>query len=107
MLKLDKPQDGLVQRIENEWHSNLFGFVDDCDRRINAAQRRLEKTPEENAKTTALVSLVAHGRWNAKGGGGDCPLDELRASGSCLLLADVLTLCVGLSFSVDEGDWRD
>jgi hypothetical protein len=34
----------------------ILGFVDECDRRIRAAQRRLEKTPEENNRTTALVS---------------------------------------------------
>jgi hypothetical protein len=49
------PDDPLIQRIEGEWQRNIFGFVDDCDRRIHASQRRLEKTPEENAKTTALV----------------------------------------------------
>lgn len=32
-----------------------MSFVDECDRRIRAAQRRLEKTPEENNRTTALV----------------------------------------------------
>lgn len=55
MLKLAEPNSPVVSRIEQEWHANLFGFVDDCDRRIAAAHRRLEKTPEENAKTTALV----------------------------------------------------
>lgn len=55
MLKLEQPSSPVVQRIEGAWHSHLFGFVDDCDRRISAAHRRLEKTPEENAKTTALV----------------------------------------------------
>ena len=54
--KAANPDDPVVQRIEAEWQSNIFGFVDDCDRKINASQRRLEKTPEENAKTTALVS---------------------------------------------------
>lgn len=41
--------------IRNEYERNLMVFVDDCDRRIKAAQRRLEKTPEENNKTTNLV----------------------------------------------------
>ena len=54
--KAANPDDPVIQRIEQEWQANIFGFVDDCDRRINASQRRLEKTPEENAKTTALVS---------------------------------------------------
>lgn len=54
--KKANPDDPMIQRIEGEWQRNIFGFVDDCDRRIHASQRRLEKTPEENAKTTALVS---------------------------------------------------
>lgn len=33
-----------------------MNFVGECDRRIAAAHRRLEKTPEENNRTTALVS---------------------------------------------------
>jgi hypothetical protein len=56
--KAANPDDPVVQRIENEWQANIFGFVDDCDRKINQSQRRLEKTPEENAKTTALVSIT-------------------------------------------------
>lgn len=35
-----------------------MGFVAECDRRIAAAHRRLEKTPEENNRTTALVRLA-------------------------------------------------
>ena len=41
-----------------EYEANIFAFVDECDRRIRAAHRRLEKTPEENAKTTNLVSNI-------------------------------------------------
>jgi hypothetical protein len=55
-FKAEKPDDELVRRIEHEWYSNIRMFVDDCDRRIGGSQRRLEKTPEENAKTTLLVS---------------------------------------------------
>lgn len=47
-------QDLVAMRTEYE--RNIMSFVDDCDRRIRAAQRRLEKTPEENNKTTSLVS---------------------------------------------------
>jgi len=42
-----------------EYESNIFAFVDECDRRIRAAHRRLEKTPEENAKTTNLMREIA------------------------------------------------
>lgn len=33
----------------------IFAFIDECDRRIRAAHRRLDKTPEENKRTTDLV----------------------------------------------------
>lgn len=49
------PSDPIFQKIQNEYESNIFAFVDECDRRIRQAHRRLEKTPEENAKTTNLV----------------------------------------------------
>ena len=49
------PSDPIFQRFQMEYESNIFAFVDECDRRIRAAHRRLEKTPEENAKTTNLV----------------------------------------------------
>jgi RNA-binding protein Luc7-like 2 len=49
------PYDPRVVAIESEWQRSIHEFVDECDRKINMSQRRLEKTPEENAKTTALV----------------------------------------------------
>ena len=52
-----EPTNPIFGRFQAEYESNLFAFVDECDRRIRAAHRRLEKTPEENAKTTNLVSL--------------------------------------------------
>ena len=48
----------IFNRFQMEYESNIFAFVDECDRRIRAAHRRLEKTPEENAKTTNLVSVT-------------------------------------------------
>lgn len=53
-----KPDDPIFQRFQMEYESNIFAFVDECDRRIRAAHRRLEKTPEENAKTTNLVRAI-------------------------------------------------
>ena len=52
------PNDPIFTRFQNEYENNIFSFVDECDRRIRAAHRRLEKTPEENAKTTNLVCLI-------------------------------------------------
>lgn len=51
------PSDPIFNRFQMEYESNIFAFVDECDRRIRAAHRRLEKTPEENAKTTNLVCV--------------------------------------------------
>jgi len=42
--------------------------VDECDRRIRTAQRRLEKTPEENAKTTNLMREIAEIELAIQGG---------------------------------------
>ena len=50
------PSNPIFNKFQMEYESNIFAFVDECDRRIRAAHRRLEKTPEENAKTTNLVS---------------------------------------------------
>src|SRR6267154_5948425 len=58
------PSDPIFAKFQTEYENNIFAFVDECDRRIRTAQRRLEKTPEENAKTTNLVctarSLFSH-----------------------------------------------
>lgn len=51
------PHDPRVHAFKQEHESALFGFVDECDRRIRASQRKLEKTPEENRKTVDLVSF--------------------------------------------------
>lgn len=56
--KVATPADPVFARFQKEYESNIFAFVDECDRRIRAAHRRLEKTPEENAKTTNLVSII-------------------------------------------------
>lgn len=56
--KEKNPNDPIFNRFQMEYESNIFAFVDECDRRIRAAHRRLEKTPEENAKTTNLVNFL-------------------------------------------------
>ena len=57
--KQENPNDPDFARFQAEYEANIFQFVDECDRRIRAAHRRLEKTPEENAKTTNLVCPLA------------------------------------------------
>jgi hypothetical protein len=64
------PNDPIFNRFQMEYEANIFAFVDECDRRIRAAHRRLEKTPEENAKTTNLVCRLAY-------------LDVLRLTYNC------------------------
>jgi hypothetical protein len=62
------PSDPIFSRFQMEYESNIFAFVDECDRRIRAAHRRLEKTPEENAKTTNLMREIAEIELAIQGG---------------------------------------
>ncbi|KAL0058945.1 splicing factor [Marasmius tenuissimus] len=62
------PSDPIFARFQMEYESNIFAFVDECDRRIRAAHRRLEKTPEENAKTTNLMREIAEIELAIQGG---------------------------------------
>ncbi|KAG8217866.1 hypothetical protein J3R82DRAFT_6032 [Butyriboletus roseoflavus] len=62
------PNDPVFARFQMEYESNIFAFVDECDRRIRAAHRRLEKTPEENAKTTNLMREIAEIELAIQGG---------------------------------------
>jgi len=50
------PHDPRIAGYKQAHENHLYGFVEDCDRRIRASQRKLEKTPEENRKTVDLVS---------------------------------------------------
>jgi len=62
------PNDPIFNRFQMEYEANIFTFVDECDRRIRAAHRRLEKTPEENAKTTNLMREIAEIELAIQGG---------------------------------------
>ncbi|KAF7304977.1 hypothetical protein MKEN_01212400 [Mycena kentingensis (nom. inval.)] len=62
------PSDSIFARFQLEYESNIFSFVDECDRRIRAAHRRLEKTPEENAKTTNLMREIGEIELAIQGG---------------------------------------
>ena len=62
------PNNAIFNRFQIEYESNIFAFVDECDRRIRAAHRRLEKTPEENAKTTNLMREIAEIELAIQGG---------------------------------------
>ncbi|KLO11847.1 LUC7-domain-containing protein, partial [Schizopora paradoxa] len=52
-----EPDNPIFAQFQTEYERNIFTFVDDCDRRVRTAQKRLEKTPEENKKTTNLARL--------------------------------------------------
>jgi RNA-binding protein Luc7-like 2 len=54
--------------FKQEHENHIYGFVDDCDRRIKMAQRKLEKTPEENRKTVDLVSRVEESSFDVEDG---------------------------------------
>lgn len=60
--------DPMVLKVQAEHEQNIFAFVDECDRRIRAAHRRLEKTPEENAKTTNLMREIGEIELAIQGG---------------------------------------
>jgi len=57
-----------IAETQREYENNIFQFVDECDRRIRAAHRRLEKTPEENAKTTNLMREIGEIELAIQGG---------------------------------------
>ena len=51
--------------FDYDYMRDMQKYIDDCDRRIEVAQRRLEKTPDEIRQTNSLVSfptLFNHGR---------------------------------------------
>ncbi|KZP12612.1 LUC7-domain-containing protein [Athelia psychrophila] len=66
--KTEDSNNPIFNRFQMEYESNIFAFVDECDRRIRAAHRRLEKTPEENAKTTNLMREIAEIELAIQGG---------------------------------------
>ncbi|EIW65997.1 small nuclear ribonucleoprotein [Tremella mesenterica] len=52
------PDDPRIASYKREHENNLYSFVEECDRRIRASQRKLEKTPEENRKTVDLMREI-------------------------------------------------
>ncbi|EJU05182.1 small nuclear ribonucleo protein, partial [Dacryopinax primogenitus] len=74
-----EPNNPIFERFQREYESNIFAFVDECDRRIRAAHRRLEKTPEENAKTTNLMREI--GEIELAIQGGTDKIEQLGESG--------------------------
>ena len=44
--------------FDYDYMRDMQKYIDECNRKIDTAQRRLEKTPDEIRQTNALVSLV-------------------------------------------------
>jgi hypothetical protein len=44
--------------FEYDYMRDLQKYIDECNRRIDAAQRRLEKTPDEIRQTNVLVRTI-------------------------------------------------
>lgn len=60
-LKLEYEQASKTKEYayEYDYQRDLAKYVDECDRKIEQAQRRLERSPEEIAKSNALMSEIA------------------------------------------------
>ena len=43
--------------FEFDYLRDMQKYIDECNRRIDAAQRRLEKTPDEIKQTNSLVRI--------------------------------------------------
>lgn len=55
--------------VYRQEHENiLYGYIEDCDRRIRGSQRKLEKTPEENRKTVDLMREIGEIELSIQGG---------------------------------------
>jgi hypothetical protein len=69
------PNDPRINAFRQEHENNIYQFVDECDRRIRASQRKLEKTPEENRKTVDLMREIGEIELSIQGG-----TEEIEAS---------------------------
>ncbi|KAF3014382.1 splicing factor [Neopestalotiopsis sp. 37M] len=53
------PQQKQRHNFEWDYMRDLQKYIDECNRRIDAAQRRLEKTPDEIRQTNVLLKSIA------------------------------------------------
>ena len=70
------PNDARIKAFKQEHENTIYGFIDDCDRRIRASQKKLEKTPEENRKTVDLMKEIGEIELSIQGG-----TEEIEALG--------------------------
>lgn len=97
--KAEDPSNPIFNRFQMEYESNIFAFVDECDRRIRAAHRRLEKTPEENAKTTNLMREIAEIELAIQGG-----TEKIETLGACSNVSHSCPL-VDLVMQASKAKW--
>ncbi|KAL7422031.1 splicing factor [Cryptotrichosporon argae] len=71
------PNDPRIAAFRQEHENTIYQYVDECDRRIRASQRKLEKTPEENRKTVDLMKEIGEIELSIQGG-----TEEIEALGS-------------------------
>ncbi|KAI0173459.1 LUC7 protein [Hypoxylon sp. FL1284] len=62
--------------FEADYARDLQKYIEECNRRIDQAQRRLEKTPDEIRQTNVLLKAIAD-----LGASVDCGLREVRVLG--------------------------
>lgn len=60
-LKLDYQQASMTKEYgyEFDYQKDLAKYVDECNRRVEQAQQRLEKSPEEMARSNVLIRETA------------------------------------------------
>ena len=60
------PENKQKYGFEYDYMRDLQKYIDECNRRIDSAQRRLEKTPDEIKLTNTLVRRFTVPLWPAK-----------------------------------------
>lgn len=53
------PSERAKWGFEFDYMGDIKKYIDECDRRIDSAQRRLEKTPDEIRQTNKLVGFLS------------------------------------------------
>ncbi|KAA1083181.1 hypothetical protein PGT21_027063 [Puccinia graminis f. sp. tritici] len=71
IIRMGRLAELQLQLMRREYENNILGFVEECDRRIRAAQKRLEKTPEENNRTTGLMREIGEIQTGYEGAMGE------------------------------------
>ena len=65
--------------FEFDYSRDMQKYIDECNRRIDAAQRRLEKTPDEIRQTNELVRCSPHAAGDTDERGSPTAKTDIRA----------------------------